>query len=65
MYLSDALTVPMPMAGIPSISIPTGMTEGLPVGFQIPGPAFSENAILEAAYAIEQAVGFDGGPPRA
>ena len=65
MYLSDALTVPMPLAGIPAISIPTGMSEGLPVGFQIAGPAFSENRILEAAYAIEQAVGFDGGPPRA
>ena len=65
MYLSDALTVPMPLAGIPAISIPTGMSEGLPVGFQIAGPAFSENAILEAAYAIEQAVAFDGGPPRA
>jgi aspartyl-tRNA(Asn)/glutamyl-tRNA(Gln) amidotransferase subunit A len=65
MYLSDALTVPMPLAGLPAISIPTGMSEGLPVGFQIAGPAFSENAILEAAYAVEQAVGFDGAPPRA
>ena len=65
MYLSDALTVPMPLAGIPAISIPTGMSDGLPVGFQIAGPAFSENRILEAAYAVEQAVGFDGAPPRA
>ena len=65
MYLSDALTVPMPLAGIPAISIPSGMSDGLPVGFQIAGPAFSENRILEAAYALEQAVGFDGGPPRA
>ena len=65
MYLSDALTVPMPLAGLPAISIPTGMSEGLPVGFQIAGPAFSENAILEAAYAIEQVVEFDGAPPRA
>ena len=64
MYLSDALTVPMPLAGIPAISIPTGMSEGLPVGFQIAGPAFSENRILAAAYAVEQAVGFDGAPPR-
>jgi aspartyl-tRNA(Asn)/glutamyl-tRNA(Gln) amidotransferase subunit A len=65
MYLSDALTVPMPLAGLPAISIPTGMSEELPVGFQIAGPAFSENAILGAAYAIEQAVEFDGAPPRA
>ncbi len=65
MYLSDALTVPMPLAGLPAISIPAGMSEELPVGFQIAGPAFSENQILDAAYAIERAVGFDGGPPRA
>jgi Asp-tRNA(Asn)/Glu-tRNA(Gln) amidotransferase B subunit len=64
MYLSDALTVPMPLAGLPAISIPTGMSDGLPVGFQIAGPAFSENRILEAAHAIERAVGFDGAPPR-
>jgi len=64
MYLSDALTVPMPLAGLPAISIPTGMSEGLPVGFQIAGPAFSENRILDAAYAVERAVGFDGAPPR-
>jgi len=65
MYLSDALTVPMPLAGIPAISIPTGMSGDLPVGFQIAGPAFSENRILEAAYAVERAVSFDPAPPRA
>ncbi len=52
MYLSDYCTVPMPLAGIPAISIPAGLAkpadgggpaEGLPVGFQIAGPAFSEN----------------------
>ena len=32
----------------------------LPVGFQLAGPAFSENRILDAAYALEQAIGFDG-----
>ena len=37
--------------GIPGISIPNGRSEGLPVGFQIAGPAFSENRLLEAAYA--------------
>ena len=65
MYLSDAFTVPMPLAGLPAISIPAGMSEGLPVGFQIAGPAFSENQILDAAYAIERVVGFDGSAPRA
>jgi aspartyl-tRNA(Asn)/glutamyl-tRNA(Gln) amidotransferase subunit A len=64
MYLNDYCTVPMPLAGIPAISIPCGLSEGLPVGFQIAGPAFSENRILDAAYALEQAIGFDGSRAR-
>ncbi len=69
MYLNDYFTVPMPLAGIPAISIPSGLAEPdgggpqLPVGFQIAGPAFSENAILDAAFALEQAIGFDARPP--
>ena len=69
MYLNDYFTVPMSLAGIPAISIPVGVAEPdgggpeLPVGFQIAGPAFSENAILDAAFALEQAVGFDARPP--
>jgi len=69
MYLSDYCTVPMPLAGIPAISIPAGLAppQGggpeLPVGFQIAGPAFSENAMLDAAYALERAIGFDATPP--
>ena len=64
MYLNDYCTVPMPLAGIPAISIPNGLSEGLPVGFQIAGPAFSENRILDAAHALEQAIGFDGSAAR-
>ncbi len=60
MYLNDFCTVPMSLAGIPAISIPNGLSDGLPVGFQIAGPAFSENRILDAAHALEQAIGFDG-----
>jgi aspartyl-tRNA(Asn)/glutamyl-tRNA(Gln) amidotransferase subunit A len=68
MYLNDYFTVPMPLAGIPAISIPAGLAEPdgggpeLPVGFQLAGPAFSENAILDAAFALERAVGFDARP---
>jgi aspartyl-tRNA(Asn)/glutamyl-tRNA(Gln) amidotransferase subunit A len=62
MYLSDYFTVPMPLAGLPAISIPCGLSEGLPVGLQLAGPAFSENRILSAAYALEQALGFEGVP---
>jgi aspartyl-tRNA(Asn)/glutamyl-tRNA(Gln) amidotransferase subunit A len=60
MYLNDVCAVPMSLAGIPAISIPNGLSEGLPTGFQIAGPAFSESRILDAAYALEQAIGFDG-----
>ena len=63
MYLNDFCTVPMPLAGIPAISIPSGLSEGLPVGFQLAGPAFSEVRMLDAAYALEQAINFDDRPP--
>ncbi len=64
MYLNDFCTVPMPLAGIPAISIPCGLSDQLPVGFQLAGPAFSENRLLDAAYALEQAIGFDGSAAR-
>jgi aspartyl-tRNA(Asn)/glutamyl-tRNA(Gln) amidotransferase subunit A len=64
MYLSDYFTVPMPLAGTPAISIPAGLSAGLPVGFQIAGPAFSEAGILDAAHALEKAIGFEGVPVR-
>jgi aspartyl-tRNA(Asn)/glutamyl-tRNA(Gln) amidotransferase subunit A len=59
MYMSDICTLPVNLAGIPAISIPCGLADGLPVGFQLIGPAFSENRILQAAHALEQAIGFD------
>jgi aspartyl-tRNA(Asn)/glutamyl-tRNA(Gln) amidotransferase subunit A len=64
MYLNDFLTVPMSLAGIPAISIPSGLSDGLPVGFQLAGPAFSESRLLDAAYALERAIGFDGSVAR-
>jgi aspartyl-tRNA(Asn)/glutamyl-tRNA(Gln) amidotransferase subunit A len=64
MYLSDYYTVPMPLAGIPAISIPCGLSEELPVGFQIAGPAFSEARILDAAHALEKSIAFQGMPVR-
>ena len=71
MYMSDYCTVPMSLAGIPAISIPCGLAQPdgggpeLPVGLQIAGPAFSESLILDAAHAVEAAVGFDATPARA
>jgi aspartyl-tRNA(Asn)/glutamyl-tRNA(Gln) amidotransferase subunit A len=64
MYLNDFCTVPMSLAGIPAVSIPCGLSDGLPVGFQLAGPAFSEGRLLDAAYALERAVGFDGSKAR-
>ena len=59
MYMSDICTIPANLAGLPAISIPCGLSDGLPVGFQLIGPAFSENRILAAAHALEGAIGFD------
>jgi aspartyl-tRNA(Asn)/glutamyl-tRNA(Gln) amidotransferase subunit A len=64
MYLNDYCTVPMSLAGIPAISIPCGLSEGLPVGLQIAGPAFSENRLLDTAHALERELGFDGSQAR-
>jgi len=64
MYLNDFCTVPMSLAGIPAISIPSGISDGLPVGLQLAGPAFSENRLLDAAYALEGAIAFDGSAAR-
>ena len=62
MYVSDICTIPANLAGLPAISIPCGLSAGLPVGFQLIGPAFSENRILAAAHALEGAIGFDTVP---
>jgi aspartyl-tRNA(Asn)/glutamyl-tRNA(Gln) amidotransferase subunit A len=68
MYLNDFFTVPMSLAGVPAISIPAGLAEPdgggpqLPVGFQIAAPAFGEQKLLEAAFALETAIGFDARP---
>jgi aspartyl-tRNA(Asn)/glutamyl-tRNA(Gln) amidotransferase subunit A len=63
MYLADVCTIPISLAGLPSISIPCGLSEGLPVGLQLAGPAFSENRLFDVAHALEQAIGFDAVPP--
>ena len=63
MYLSDVCTIPSSLAGLPALSIPCGLSEGLPVGLQLVGPAFSENRLFEVAHALEAAIGFDTRPP--
>jgi aspartyl-tRNA(Asn)/glutamyl-tRNA(Gln) amidotransferase subunit A len=64
MYLSDVLTIPSNMAGLPGLSIPCGLSEGLPVGFQLIGPQFSENTLFLVGHALERAIGFDVVPER-
>jgi aspartyl-tRNA(Asn)/glutamyl-tRNA(Gln) amidotransferase subunit A len=64
MYLSDLLTIPSNMAGLPGLSIPCGLSEGLPVGLQLIGPQFSENTLFRVGHALEQAIGFDYVPER-
>src|SRR4029450_10832962 len=46
MYLSDLLTIPSNMAGLPGLSIPCGLSEGLPVGCAIVAPQFAEHTVL-------------------
>ncbi len=53
MYLSDACTLPVNMAGLPGVSIPCGLSEGLPVGLQLIGAAWSEAALLGLARGYE------------
>jgi aspartyl-tRNA(Asn)/glutamyl-tRNA(Gln) amidotransferase subunit A len=53
MYLSDACTLPVNMAGLPGISIPCGLAEGMPVGLQLIGPAWSEPELFRLSRAYE------------
>ncbi|MBI2012409.1 Asp-tRNA(Asn)/Glu-tRNA(Gln) amidotransferase subunit GatA, partial [Candidatus Curtissbacteria bacterium] len=54
MYLSDIFTVNANLAGVPSLAIPCGFIDGLPIGMQIIGPDFSEKLLFQVGYAHEQ-----------
>ncbi len=64
MYLSDVLTIPSCMAGLPGLSVPVGLSEGLPVGLQVVGPQFGENTLFRVGHALERAIDFDTVPER-
>jgi len=64
MYLSDLLTIPSCMAGLPGLNIPCGLSQRLPVGLQLVGPQFGENTLFRIGHALERALGFDGVPER-
>lgn len=55
MYLDDIYTVSANLAGLPALSAPCGMVDGLPVGMQLMGPQFAEGRLLAAAHAYQQA----------
>ena len=64
MYLNDIYTVTANLAGVPGISVPCGLSsERLPIGFQLIGPYWSEDRILNMAYAYEQVRPFTERPP--
>ncbi|MFH1137190.1 MAG: Asp-tRNA(Asn)/Glu-tRNA(Gln) amidotransferase subunit GatA [Pseudomonadota bacterium] len=65
MYLTDAFTLCINMAGVPGLSVPCGRTAaGLPIGLQLIGGLFQEETILKTAYNYEQAAGCVLGAPR-
>jgi aspartyl-tRNA(Asn)/glutamyl-tRNA(Gln) amidotransferase subunit A len=64
MYLNDIYTVTANLAGIPGISVPCGLSsERLPIGFQLLGPYWSEDRLLNFAHAYEQKQPFTERPP--
>jgi aspartyl-tRNA(Asn)/glutamyl-tRNA(Gln) amidotransferase subunit A len=65
MYLSDILTIPVNLAGLPAISVPCKFdAAGLPIGMQIIGRPLDESTILQAAYVVEQELKLDKIPDR-
>jgi aspartyl-tRNA(Asn)/glutamyl-tRNA(Gln) amidotransferase subunit A len=63
MYLADILTIPANLAGIPSVAVPCGFSEGLPVSLQVMGPAFREDLILRVADAYERSTDWSARRP--
>ena len=65
MYLNDVFTVTVNLAGLPGITVPAGLDkQGLPLGLQLIGRPWEEGALLNSAYALEQAAGFVSKPAK-
>jgi aspartyl-tRNA(Asn)/glutamyl-tRNA(Gln) amidotransferase subunit A len=58
MYANDILTIPVNLAGVPAISVPCGLSNGLPLGLQIIGRHFDESTVYKVAHSFEQATEF-------
>ena len=65
MYMSDLCTIPSNLAGHPAISVPIGLDEGLPIGFQVMAPALGEQVMFQVAAAVERMAAFDARAPLA
>ncbi len=63
MYLADVYTLPCAVAGLPALSLPCGLSEGLPVGLQVIGNFFDEARVIQVAHAFEQAYGWSNRLP--
>ncbi len=59
MYYQDLCTIPVNLAGIPAISVPGGLSDGLPVGVQLMSDHFTEPMLLRAARAVEEVADFE------
>lgn len=64
MYLADVCTIPVNIAGLPAISVPCGTSEGMPVGLQVIGPQFGDQAVLQVAHAFEQSTDWHRSHPQ-
>ena len=63
MYLNDIATIPANLAGIPGISVPAGLDEGLPVGFQVLAPARADDRLYRVGAALEALLEAQWGGP--
>ena len=63
MYRSDRFTVAANLAGIPAVSVPAGLVEGLPVGLQLMAPPWEEEEMLGLAAGLEELIGFERPAP--
>jgi len=64
MYLSDIYVIPANISGIPAVTVPCGMVDGLPVGFQIMGNYYREDVLFNIAYSFEQSTNWHKMSPK-